>query len=265
MKYKFDDTFPISIGIYLISFDGASKVYIGSTAKISKLDCHCGFRQRWNTHLNVLRRNRGGPALQAAYNKYGEDSMFFEVVEECVGPVDFVIEREQYYICKYNSYELGYNSCPKAGSILGIRRSKELKRRLSKIHTQNGMSKVKKHEAEVVALYNKGLSYREIRSKLSISNHLIRKILEINKIQRRDSTDYRKQKIYAYDRYGLLGTFDSIKECADHFKRSLVLVSQVLSGRAKTSKGLIFSKTKLTNKEVRQRFQRKKYETANKQ
>lgn len=260
MKYKIDNEFPTTIGVYLISFEGSNKVYIGSTAKVAKYKCNSGFRQRWNTHLNVLNRQKGGPALQAAYNKYGKDSIYFVVIEECIGSLGFILEREQYYICKYNSYELGYNSSPYAGSILGIKRSEELKEKLSDIHKKRGQRKAKKYEQKVLSMYNAGLSCKQIRDKLKISKHLVKKILDENNVQIRNSTDYRKQKIYAYSKDKLIKVFDSIKDCADYFETTLVLVSQVINGRAKTSKGRVYSTKKLTKKQLKQKFIRKKHE-----
>lgn len=77
-------------GIYMIRFgdDENMHFYIGQSAKIEK---------RKRQHLSELRNGiHKNPYMQRAYNKYGEESMTFEVLCECAE--DKLNELEEYYI-----------------------------------------------------------------------------------------------------------------------------------------------------------------------
>ena len=89
-----------------------------------------GFRHRWNRHLSKLRSNKHfSKKLQNAYNKYGEEFLYFEILEVC--EPELCLDREQIYIDKYNACYLGYNSRPKASSQLGFKHSEESKQNQS--------------------------------------------------------------------------------------------------------------------------------------
>lgn len=106
-------------GIYAIT-SPSGKRYIGSSTRI---------RDRWTTHRNALRQGtHHSPALQAAFIKYGEDALRFEIIETCI-PAD-LIAREQAHIDAYNFRDL-YNVAPKAYSCLGVVRSEETKARVA--------------------------------------------------------------------------------------------------------------------------------------
>lgn len=56
-------------GLYSIHNSINNKFYIGSTNN---------FRKRWNVHKTLLRKNKHhSPHLQAAWNKYGEETFRF--------------------------------------------------------------------------------------------------------------------------------------------------------------------------------------------
>jgi group I intron endonuclease len=86
--------------IYRIVCFQTFKTYIGqSKDKNRRQDEH--FRSlRTNTHVNQR--------LQNAFNKYGEGSFYFEVIETNIPP-NKVNEREVYWIAHYDSYRNGYN------------------------------------------------------------------------------------------------------------------------------------------------------------
>lgn len=87
------------IGIYCIENKSNGKVYIGQS-----IDIH----RRWNGHLSELRRNKHkNEKLQNAWNKYGENSFCFRVLE--VTTVENLNSAEMYYIALFNSYKQGYN------------------------------------------------------------------------------------------------------------------------------------------------------------
>lgn len=87
-------------GVYKITNDKDGKFYIGSSKDIE---------QRWYEHKYELKNHKhGNKYLQNAWDKYGEDSFSFEVVEECDQKIQF--EREQHYLNILNPFEeSGYN------------------------------------------------------------------------------------------------------------------------------------------------------------
>lgn len=114
---------PRASGVYLITNKINQYFYVGSTVD---------FKHRWGLHLSDLKRQKHhNPRLQAAWNKYGEDSFEFSIIEFC--PKENLLEVEQKWL---DSYNVGnrrdcYNFCTKAYSHLGRKRSAETKRRLS--------------------------------------------------------------------------------------------------------------------------------------
>jgi group I intron endonuclease len=89
-------------GIYKISCLATNDFYIGSSVSI---------KARFNRHKSDLRKNRhSSPILQNAYNKYGENSFVFEIIELC--DRSELIKKEQYYLDtlkpKYNILKIAY-------------------------------------------------------------------------------------------------------------------------------------------------------------
>jgi len=114
----------MNTGIYQIRNILNNKLYIGSAAGK-------GFQNRWQFHLADLKKDKHHSSkLQNAWNKYGEESFVFEVLEECVP--EKCIEREQYYL---DFVKPEYNCRPIANSQLGFKHSKATKLHLSKIKT----------------------------------------------------------------------------------------------------------------------------------
>lgn len=98
-------------GIYLIEHTASGKVYVGSATV---------FRKRWNTHKYFLRSGTHHSAhLQAAWNKYGEESFVFKSLFVCAK--DLLIFYEQRAIDVYQSANrrFGFNMREKAESMLG--------------------------------------------------------------------------------------------------------------------------------------------------
>ena len=112
----------MNTGVYKIHNKINNKVYIGSAAK--------SFNLRKNVHFSNLRNNKHKNIyLQNSFNKYGEENIRFQIIEECDPLV--CVEREQYWIDYYKSYlpEFGYNIRRNAASILGHKFDKEIGRK----------------------------------------------------------------------------------------------------------------------------------------
>lgn len=114
-------------GIYGIIHIKTKKIYVGSAIDITK---------RWRIHRHYLRlKNHRNPYLQSAWNKHGENSFEFVVLEK-VKKTHLLIKREQHWLNTTSSFDrrYGYNIAPTAGSQLGIKHSAATKKTLSRIH-----------------------------------------------------------------------------------------------------------------------------------
>lgn len=109
---------PKSSGIYVIVNETNGRRYYGSSVNLKS--------RRWQ-HLFYLRSGRhNNKHLQRAWNKYGEESFTFSVVE--MVDAHKLLSVEQVYI---NNNKGGYNIAPIAGSALGMKRTAAAKRRMS--------------------------------------------------------------------------------------------------------------------------------------
>lgn len=93
------------MGIYRITNLKNQKVYIGSAKNIKSRESEHFRELRSGYHVNRH--------LQYAFNKYGEDSFFHEIIEE-VDEENKLLKREAYWINKHKSLDsyYGYNACP---------------------------------------------------------------------------------------------------------------------------------------------------------
>lgn len=143
------------IGVYEIRNLVNGKVYIGSTIM--------SFHRRWDHHRSLLRGNtHKNTHLQRAWNKYGEDSFLFsilEVVDECC-----TLDVEQTYL---DSVEDKYNINPLASGTPNM--SKETIEKRSKTFTDTIRAsmeyyhKVKDGEISIEEVPNKYLKLVEER------------------------------------------------------------------------------------------------------
>lgn len=65
---------------------------------------------RKNRHFNYLRLNKHPNShLQSAFNKYGEENFFFEILESFESDEEYAYKKEAEYIEKFDTYLNGYN------------------------------------------------------------------------------------------------------------------------------------------------------------
>lgn len=119
MRFPKRDRIPLtkSSGVYAISNKVNGKTYVGSALSL---------RGRMLTHRSCLRRGtHDNTHLQRSWNRYGENSFRFDVLQTC--SPDRLILCEQKWIDFLDSAvrKHGYNLCPTAGSLLGHRHSEE--------------------------------------------------------------------------------------------------------------------------------------------
>ena len=119
----------VRAGIYCLLNIVNGNRYIGQAVDLQarKYDHFCSLRK--SRHRNSH--------LQRAYEKYGEGSFLFKILEFCYK--DNLTEREQFWIDKYGFQNL-YNQAPATKSRLGLPTSNETRAKLSlalKAHHQS--------------------------------------------------------------------------------------------------------------------------------
>lgn len=118
-------------GIYQIINLVNEIIYIGSAK-----DLHI----RRIGHFSALKNNRHyNSYLQRAWNKYGEENFWFVILEYC--NEDQLIEKEQFYIDTFDTFNNGYNLRPKANNNLGYKHKEETKEKMSNVHIGKEISK----------------------------------------------------------------------------------------------------------------------------
>ena len=140
-------------GIYKIANITTGDFYVGSAVNL-----HRRFNEHKNTLKNLKHKN---PILQRVYNKYGVEKLSFEIIEY-VEDKNNLISREQYYL---DTLRPVYNICKEARSCLGVKRSKEFKRKLSEF---NKGKKISEECKKKISESKKGFNpSKETRKKLS--------------------------------------------------------------------------------------------------
>ena len=111
-------------GVYRIVNDVNCKIYIGSSIHVFK---------RLHEHKSTLKNNcHHNTHLQRSWDKYGEESFSFEILEILDDNIDLLREREQYWIDYYKSYDsnVGYNISHSAMGNSGHEVSEETKEKI---------------------------------------------------------------------------------------------------------------------------------------
>lgn len=112
------------IGIYCIENLKSGKKYIGKSLNIEA---------RWREHKHFLRHGtHGNRHLQSSWNKYGEESFKFYVVQESTR--EQIDELEKVWIEKLNTYNEGYNLTKGGDGQCGRYLTEEQKKHLSEIN-----------------------------------------------------------------------------------------------------------------------------------
>lgn len=118
-------------GIYMILNNVNGKIYIGLSKNLHK---------RKNDHFNLLKKNKHyNYHLQNAFNKYGQDSFSFLVLQYVENNLN---EWEKFWIKYFNSQKNGYNISMGGESVmLGLSHTDEAKKKISKASLGRKLSK----------------------------------------------------------------------------------------------------------------------------
>lgn len=229
-------------GIYTITNIVNNKIYVGSTV--------VKFSTRKSQHLSKLRNNtHANRYLQYSFNKYGEDTFKFEVLEEC--SKEFCLSQEQYWINMLNvcNRKHGYNINPTSSNCAGRKLSDEHKNKIrikniGRKRSKESIEKMKKAKKGIVfsEIQRKNMSLAQLGRKLS-SEQLIKRSFEIKK-RYRDNPEYGliwKKPIYKLDKNNnVLKEYNSISEASQKENLNLNAISHCLTGRSKTCGGFIW-------------------------
>lgn len=162
-------------GIYLIRNIVNGKVYVGSTCSSH------GFIARFASHRYELRNNKHpNKHLQHAWNKYGENSFEFTILEECND--DMLIIREKSWTIYHDSFnpDKGYNIRDveeRSSGMKGRHQSKEFKevKRIAWLGknnpNKNGMTKEHRQKLSMAKIGIKRKPFTK-ETKLKLSNAL---------------------------------------------------------------------------------------------
>lgn len=135
--------------IYGIRHILSGKTYVGSAVKV---------KSRWKVHLNSLRKGKHhSKYLQNAWDKYGGNSFEF-IILEIVSDKNLLLAKENIWINKLSSADndYGFNMCLTAGSQLGMKRSKETRKKMSE--AGKGKVKTESHQRAI----NESLTGRKL-------------------------------------------------------------------------------------------------------
>lgn len=110
-------------GVYFIECLDNSKFYIGSSYNI---------KRRWQEHGVLLRKNKSrNKYLQNAWNKHGEHSFRFVIVQYVPNVLDAIEATEQAFLDFYFPTRRLYNLSAASKGSRGYKHTEETKRRLS--------------------------------------------------------------------------------------------------------------------------------------
>lgn len=121
-------------GVYKIYSLIDNRCYIGSSNNL-----YGRLRRHYYSLVNKKHKNL---KLQNFVNKYGIDKLEITIIKQV--RVEELEEVETYFIEKYNSYLTGFNCTNNGSNCRGIKRSKEIKEKLSKVHIGKRLSQCTK-------------------------------------------------------------------------------------------------------------------------
>lgn len=213
-------------GVYKITNTINSKFYIGS----SSLNVY----YRWSDHLSQMRTQiHPNIHLQRSFNKHGENSFEFIVLELCAA--EECITREQYYIDELKPH---YNICTKAGSSLGQKRRPETcaKIGLSKLGNKNRVGKARSEEDKANLSFKLKAYYSDKPGPMTGKSHSEETRAKMKANRPKTSAPRLNAKIDQFDMDGnYIQTFDTVREAAESIDKNRIKAVRAKIGKSYNS------------------------------
>ena len=154
--------------------------YIGCT--IGKIE------ERFKEHLYRCFHDSHNSKLYNSIKKYGKENFKITLIEEC--EIEFMYEREKYYIKEYDTFKKGLNSTLGGDGCLGYTHSEEIRKKISE-NTKNGNS----HRGKTYSdLYGENADFEKLKRKTSVKKSWD-KLTEQSKLDRvRNMTEKVRKK-----------------------------------------------------------------------
>ena len=203
-------------GIYKIENLINHKVYVGQATDITA---------RWYHHIKALNDNiHHNPHLQSAWNKYGQHSFSFSVIEEC--DYDNLIEREQFWIDHFGGME-SPNTYNLRDANIGGHLSQETREKLSlagmgKEPWNKGLTKDDPRVANYANTLSSNRLPEEIRRKISSTVTQLHKegVYDYKEIAKRRAEAMKKNGTVRKDKGTTRGSY-SEEHCSNISKGKL--------------------------------------------
>lgn len=221
-------------GIYTITNTISNKIYVGSTTRL--------FCQRWGDHKVQLRAgNHTNLELQNAWNKHGEKTFEFEVLDSVEFP-EHVIGAEQFWMNMLDTYKNGFNRNPVAANSYGLKRSKETCIKLGKTgnwRKANAAWVGSNHTEETKKIIREKRARQVMVPRSAAGNKKASEALKISLLGNRNRMKY--FDIVADNGVEILN-FKDIREAKKYFGlKSATPISRVFRGERKHFKGYKFT------------------------
>ena len=169
MLFSISDDYKDLFGIYGIKNLQNNKVYVGQTGEsFQRRFWHHRWKLKDNTHDNYH--------LQAAWNKYGEDSFEFFIIE-IVNDIDCLDDLEIKYIQLYQEQKLSYNILGGGGGRRGTPMSDHAKEIVGNKNRQHMIGKTHSEETKrKMSQSRKGQSYNHYKCTNVLTDDLAKDI-----------------------------------------------------------------------------------------
>lgn len=127
--------------IYCYHCISTGKKYIGKTL----------YERKRKDHHRYMAKIRCRRKFYNAVRKYGWENFVYGIIEEC--DLSLLLQKEMYYIKKYNTFKSGYNSTKGGDGLYGWKHSKET---IEKIRKSNLGKKRTQETRKKLSEINKG-------------------------------------------------------------------------------------------------------------
>jgi group I intron endonuclease len=225
------------------------KIYIGKSLQALH-------RRKIEHKSNAFNKNIGSTYYSHFYNairNYGIDNFKWSILEDGI-PVEFLNDREKYYIKKYNTYNIGYNSTIGGDGSFGFKHSMESRAKMSKStegqvvsqETREKLSKMRKGKRKTKEHIEK-IRKANI-GKISGKKHpnygkkLSKEVIQKSKRTKRTKQELIQKPFFVFDKDTgcLIGEWKTMAQCVEDLNLTQSLLYKCLKKERKSHKGYVF-------------------------